>query len=62
MVKIYTLIWVLGILAAAGFYVTGNLTPVIAVVFGFLTFGAIFMGMMSILPATVVHQHHPSKK
>jgi hypothetical protein len=46
-VKIYALAWVLGILAAGIFYITGNLTPVWQAVFGFLTFGAVFMGMKS---------------
>ena len=54
-VKIYALIWVVGIAAAAVFYLTGNLTPVMKVVFGFLTFGMVFMGMMGVLPITVAH-------
>ena len=57
--KIYALIWVLGILAAGIFYITGNLTPVLQVVFGFLTFGTVFMGIMGVLPA--VTTHHVSK-
>jgi hypothetical protein len=55
MVKIYALIWVLGLLAAGLFYLTGNLGPIETVVFGFLTFGMIFMGMMGVLPGTVGH-------
>jgi hypothetical protein len=55
-VKIYALIWALGILAVGVFYLTGYFTPVVAIVFGFLSFGAIFMGMMSVLPSTVTHQ------
>ena len=54
-VKIYALIWVLGLVAAGVFYLTGNLGPVAVVVFGFLTFGAIFMGMIGVLPSTVGH-------
>ena len=54
-VKIYALIWVLGLIAAALFYMTGNLGPVPMVVFGFLTFGTIFMGMIGVLPMTVTH-------
>jgi hypothetical protein len=53
--KIYALVWFLGLLAAGVFYLTGNLGPVATVVFGFLTFGAIFMGMMGVLPSTVGH-------
>jgi len=54
-VKIYALIWVLGLLTAVAFYLTGNLGPIMTVLFGFLTFGAVFMGMMGVLPETVVH-------
>lgn len=60
LVKLYWLMWVVGIMAAAGLYFTGYLTPLMVVAFGFLTFGAIFMGMMSVLPATVTH--HPAEK
>lgn len=55
MVKIYALFWFLGIAVAAVFYLSGNLSPVMKVVFGFLTFGTVFMGMMGVLPATVAH-------
>jgi hypothetical protein len=58
--KIYASIWVLGILAAAILYLTGNFTPVVQIVFGFLSFGAIFMGMIAVLPLTVA-PHSPSK-
>jgi hypothetical protein len=61
MVKIYALIWVFGLLTAAIFYLTGNLTPLVQVVFGFLTFGAVFMGMMSVLPIETTH-HTLSKR
>lgn len=59
-VKIYGLIWLLGILAVGVLYVTGNFTPSVSVLFGFLSFGAIFMGMIGVLPLTVVH-HSPNK-
>ncbi len=59
-VKIYGLIWALGILAVAAFYLTGNFTPIVNVTFGFLSFGAIFMGMIAVLPLTAVH-HTPPK-
>ena len=54
-VKIYALIWVVGIAAAAAFYLTGNLGPVATIVFGFLTFGTVFMGMIGVLPSAVGH-------
>ncbi len=55
-VKIYGLIWLLGVLAVGVLYLTGNFTPSVSVLFGFLSFGAIFMGMIGVLPLTVVHQ------
>lgn len=59
-VKIYAAVWLLGILAVLITYLTGNFTPPVAVFFGFLSFGAIFMGMMGVLPMTVSphHTHH----
>lgn len=56
LLKIYGLIWVLGLLAVAVFYLSGNLNPVMQIVFGFLSFGAIFMGILVVLPFTVTHQ------
>ncbi len=53
-VQIYGLIWALGVLAVGVLYVTGNFTPSVSVLFGFLSFGAIFMGMLGVLPLTVV--------
>ena len=53
--KIYGSIWAIGLVAAAVLYFTGNLTPVLQVVFGFLTFGALFMGLLAFLPATEFH-------
>ena len=58
--KIYGLIWALGVLAAGILYLTGNFTPMVNVLFGFLSFGAIFMGMIAVLPLTEVH-HSPTK-
>ncbi|MEK7722802.1 MAG: hypothetical protein AAB336_00480 [Acidobacteriota bacterium] len=53
--KGYIALWILGIVAAAIVYLTGNLTPVWKVMFGFFTFGAIFMGFLSVIPSTVFH-------
>jgi hypothetical protein len=47
-------------LAAGILYLTGNLTPLMQIIFGFLSFGAIFMGMISVLPFVATH-HSPSK-
>lgn len=58
--KIYAFVWLLGALAAGVLYLTGNFNPYVNILFGFLSFGAIFMGMIAVLPLTVVH-HAPKK-
>jgi hypothetical protein len=58
MVKLYAIVWAIGIAAVAVVYFTGNMTPELAVLFGFLSFGAIFMGMMGVLPSTVTEANH----
>lgn len=59
-VKLYFEMWAFGILAVAALYLAGLFTPVVAVTFGFLSFGAIFMGMMNVLPIAlhVEHEKH----
>jgi hypothetical protein len=54
-VKLYWLMWLLGVSAAAVFYFTGNFTPVVSIVFGFLSFGAIFLGIIGVLPISITH-------
>ena len=56
LVKIYAFIWLLGLLAVSAFYLMGNFTLFVSIVFGFLSFGAVFMGIMGVLPETVVHR------
>lgn len=51
--KVYFALWGLIVLAAIGFFVTGNLTPMVEVVFGFIVFGMVFMGIISVLPTSV---------
>lgn len=51
--KVYFALWALIVLAAIGFFVTGNLTPMVEVVFGFIAFGMVFMGIISVLPTSV---------
>jgi hypothetical protein len=53
--KFYTSIWVVIAFAAAFLFLTGNFTALTAVVFGFIMSGLIFMGMMSVLPASIAH-------
>ncbi len=58
-VKIYAGVWGLGIVAVLLTYLLGYFTPTVAVAFGFMSFGAVFMGMMGVLPMTVApHDKH----
>lgn len=59
MVRVYETIWALIAIAVAAVLVTGNMTMLVAVSFGFVIFGMIFAGMMMVLPATVAHRNHP---
>ena len=58
--KIYGLIWALGILAVAITYFAGLLNPFMVIVFGFFTFAAIYLGLISVLP--LVFEPHPHSK
>lgn len=51
--KIYWYTWLVIAAAAGLFFLTGNMTLSAVVVFGFIAFGMVFMGMMGVLPATV---------
>lgn len=53
--KIYGIICGLFAATAAVLVVTGNFPAITAVVFGFIAFGLIFMGMMFVLPYTITH-------
>lgn len=55
LVKIYWSIWALCAVTAILLFATGNFTMLTAVVFGFISFGLTFMGMMGVLPATIAH-------
>lgn len=54
-VKIYGMIWAFIAMVAALFVLTGNFSELTAVVFGFISFGMIFMGMIGVLPSTMGH-------
>ena len=56
--KIYAGTWIVSLAAFLLLFATGNMTMLAIVVFGFIAFGLVFMGMMGVLPATVVHAHH----
>jgi hypothetical protein len=55
--KIYFSIWALYLLTVVVFYIAGLVTPTAVVVFGFVSFGLVFMGIMGVLP-TAVHDSH----
>lgn len=57
-VRLYASIWILGFVAVGLFYITGNFTPVVSIVFGFLSVGGVFTGMMNVLPATIGDRLH----
>ena len=55
LVKLYWSIWFAVVLIAVGLLLTGNFAKEAAVVFGFISFGLVFMGMIGVLPSTVAH-------
>lgn len=58
LLKLYFIVWIIGIAAVAATYLTGNMTPEASVFFGFLSFGAIFMGIIGVLPSMVSEANH----
>lgn len=56
--KTYSLVWVAYAVVAAILWMGGVLSMFIGVVFGFVAFGLVFMGMMCVLPGT----YHPTHK
>jgi len=59
MLKIYGTLWAIIAALAVLLLVTENFTRITLVVFGFVTFGMIFMGMISVLPVMVTHPAPP---
>lgn len=59
--KIYWAIWAVTLAAAGVFLVTGSFTPMASVVFGFIVFGLLYMGIISLLPSTVGHNAPPPR-
>jgi hypothetical protein len=59
-VRFYKMTWLVFLAVVALTYLTGNLTPIVGVVFGFIVFGMVFMGMMSVLPAGITHPEPPA--
>jgi hypothetical protein len=59
MIKMYSALWVVSLLVAGLFLVTGNFGTHSMIGFGFAWFGLSFMGLMGVLPTWVGHQNHP---
>jgi hypothetical protein len=55
MVKLYWWLWSVVAAAALGFYLFGSFSPMVAIVFGFIAFGMVFMGMIGVLPTMSAH-------
>ena len=53
--KIYWYTWLIIVAVAGLLLVTGNMTNMAVVVFGFIAFGMIFAGMTNVLPWTLTH-------
>ena len=53
--KFYSFLWILYFVAAGVMWLAGVLTMLSVVVFGFVAFGMVFMGMMCVLPGAVSH-------
>jgi zinc transporter ZupT len=64
MVRAYWTIWAIFAFVGAVVFASGNFTNLMAVVFGFIAFGMVFMGMISVLPSMVSHPasaKHPAE-
>lgn len=53
--KTYTLVWAAFSVVAAILWLGGVFSMFIGVVFGFVAFGLVFMGMICVLPPAVSH-------
>lgn len=55
--RFYSFLWAIYFVVAAVLWLAGVFTLLTAVVFGFVAFGFVFMGMMCVLPGAVSHPH-----
>jgi len=53
--KFYSYLWAVYLASAGVLWLAGLLSLVAVVVFGFIAFGMVFMGMMCVLPGAVSH-------
>lgn len=58
LIKVYGALWIVSLMVAAIFAVTGNFGSHAMIGFGFAWFGLSFMGLMGVLPTWVGHQNH----
>ncbi|MCO6510955.1 MAG: hypothetical protein J5I65_09185 [Aridibacter famidurans] len=59
LIRLYEALWGLVVLSALVIYLTSGFDAATAVVFGFICFGLIYMGMMGVLPVTANRHVHP---
>jgi len=62
LVKVYWMTWGVVGLAALLLFAAGSFTTMTGVVFGFIAFGMVFMGMMGVLPVMVSHPAPPKEE
>jgi len=62
LVKVYWMTWGVVGLAALLLFAAGSFTTMTGVVFGFIAFGMVFMGMMGVLPVMVSHPAPPKEQ
>lgn len=55
LVRLYEFLWILFAASAILLFAAGYMTPIAVVLYGFIAFGMVFMGMISLLPATSGH-------
>ena len=60
--RFYGFLWILCGVSAGILWLAGVFTMLAAVVFGFVAFGLVFVGMMCVLPAQVSHPSAPRAK
>ena len=55
--KFYFSLWMIFAAAAAVVWLSGTMTLLAIVTFGFISFGLTFVGMMCVLPSVFAHEH-----
>jgi hypothetical protein len=60
--KFYSFLWALFAVAVGVFWFGGAMSMFAVTVFGFVSFGLVFVGMMCVLPGVVGHHHETVEK